>query len=84
MARIGRLGLPAAALWLAIQCPISIASRVQQPIVGAGAAARDHSTPGNPFTDEFGEYITDLLEEWKVPGVSIAVIDGQEVHAKVC
>ena len=38
----------------------------------------------NPFTDEFAEFARETLKEWKVPGVSIAVIDGEEVFAEVC
>ncbi|KAI9151671.1 D-aminopeptidase [Paramyrothecium foliicola] len=35
---------------------------------------------GNPLTDEFGQFVKGLLEEWKVPGLSIAVIDGDQVY----
>lgn len=38
---------------------------------------------GNPLTAEFGRYVTDLMDEWKVPGLSVAVIDGDEVYSQV-
>ncbi|CAM1502046.1 Fc.00g040300.m01.CDS01 [Cosmosporella sp. VM-42] len=36
----------------------------------------------NPLTGEFGDFVKDTLKEWKVPGVSIAVIDGEDVYAE--
>jgi CubicO group peptidase (beta-lactamase class C family) len=38
----------------------------------------------NPLTKEFDNFATETLDSWKVPGLSIAVIDGNEVFAKVC
>lgn len=37
----------------------------------------------NPLNDEFAKYVKETLEEWKVPGLSIAVIDGDEIFAEV-
>ncbi|KAK7426709.1 hypothetical protein QQZ08_006745 [Neonectria magnoliae] len=37
---------------------------------------------GNPLTEEFGKFAKETLEDWKVPGVSIAVIDGEDVFTK--
>jgi hypothetical protein len=37
----------------------------------------------NPLTPEFAEYVAGLLEDWKVPGMSIAVLDGDELYAEV-
>ncbi|KAL5592489.1 hypothetical protein FOBRF1_013515 [Fusarium oxysporum] len=36
----------------------------------------------NPLTEEFDNFVTETLDNWKVPGLSIAVIDGNEVFAK--
>ncbi|OAA37616.1 Beta-lactamase/transpeptidase-like protein [Metarhizium rileyi] len=36
----------------------------------------------SPFTAELDTYINGLLEEWNVPGLSVAVVDGQEVHSR--
>ncbi|UNI24699.1 hypothetical protein JDV02_010426 [Purpureocillium takamizusanense] len=45
---------------------------------GVGAALR----PQDPFTDEFLAFAEDIMEQWKVLGMSIAVVDGDEVFAK--
>lgn len=37
----------------------------------------------NPFTKEFGEFARKTLKEFSVPGVSIAVIDGDQIYAEV-
>ena len=37
----------------------------------------------NPLTPEFAEYVADVLEDWKVPGMSIAVLDGDGLYAEV-
>ncbi|KAK2666513.1 Beta-lactamase/transpeptidase-like [Fusarium oxysporum f. sp. vasinfectum] len=36
----------------------------------------------SPLTEEFDNFVTETLDIWKVPGLSIAVIDGNEVFAK--
>ncbi|KAL7951651.1 beta-lactamase/transpeptidase-like protein [Trichoderma barbatum] len=51
--------------------------REQKPISGIDSAAG-----GNPLTPEFGEFVREQLEKWKVPGVAVAVIDGDEVYAE--
>lgn len=38
---------------------------------------------GNPLSEEFGRYVTGLMGKWKVPGLSVAVIDGDEVYTQV-
>lgn len=38
---------------------------------------------GNPLTEEFGAFVKNMLEKWKVPGMSLAVIDGEDVYAEV-
>lgn len=39
---------------------------------------------GSLFTEEFAKFAKETLEEWKVPGVSIAVIDDEDVLTQVC
>ncbi|RFU73766.1 penicillin-binding [Trichoderma arundinaceum] len=55
------------------------AQNEQRPITshGSSAAAR-----GNPLTSAFADFARETLDEWKVPGVSVAVIDGDEVYAE--
>jgi hypothetical protein len=36
-----------------------------------------------PLTEEFGIFVKETLEKWKVPGMSLAVIDGEDVYAEV-
>ena len=38
----------------------------------------------NPFDTEFDELVIDDLANWHVPGLSIAVVSGDQVFAKVC
>ncbi|EFZ01955.1 beta-lactamase superfamily protein [Metarhizium robertsii] len=43
----------------------------------------DGHLPGrNPFDDKFGAFVKDTLDEWHVPGLSIAVIDHDQVFAE--
>jgi hypothetical protein len=36
------------------------------------------------FTEAFDSLVTQSIETWKVPGLSIAVVQDEEVCAKVC
>ncbi|KAF2665346.1 beta-lactamase/transpeptidase-like protein [Microthyrium microscopicum] len=36
----------------------------------------------NPLTKEFGTFVKETMEKWKVPGISLAVIDGENVYAE--
>lgn len=38
---------------------------------------------GNPLTREFGDFVRQKLDRWKVPGMSLAVVDGHDVNAQV-
>ena len=39
--------------------------------------------PASPFNEHFDEYTNKLLKDFYVPGISVAVIDGDEVFSKV-
>lgn len=42
------------------------------------------AVPGrNPLTDEFGDFVRQRLDRWKVPGMSLAVVDGHDIYAQV-
>lgn len=41
-------------------------------------------TDGNPFNTEVNEFVNDVMERWKIPGMSVAVIDGESVYTQVC
>lgn len=49
----------------------------QKPLTSHDAAS------ANPFTEKFNSYVAELMEEWKVPGFSIAVVDGDDIFSKV-
>lgn len=49
----------------------------QKPLAIATAGSR------NPFDDDLGNFIDDLMERWKIPGMSVAVVDGDDVYAEV-
>jgi len=36
------------------------------------------------FTAEFDSMVSKSMEHWKVPGLSIAIIDNASILAKVC
>jgi hypothetical protein len=42
-----------------------------------------HNDARNPLDETFDELVKTLLEEWHVPGMSVAVIDGDQTFAKV-
>ncbi|KAH7237881.1 beta-lactamase/transpeptidase-like protein [Fusarium solani] len=50
---------------------------------GATAQANDRSSVGkNPLTEDFASFVTETLDKWKVPGLSVAVVDGDQVFAE--
>lgn len=43
-----------------------------------------HAVSSKPYFDgAFDDYVKEVLEYWKVPGLSIAVVDGDDVYSKV-
>lgn len=56
----------------------------QADIDASEAPAPVEAVPAkNPLTEEFGKFAKEQLEQWKVPGVSLAIIDGQDIFAEV-
>jgi len=45
--------------------------------------ANTGATRTSCLTKEFGAFLEEALEKWKVPGMSLAVIDGEDVYAEV-
>lgn len=41
-------------------------------------------SPKSPFDDDFATFVNLTMTDFKVPGLSIAVIDGDDTFAKVC
>ena len=50
----------------------------------ASAGQKPLSRAGSPFDHGFDAYANGTMRHWKVPGLAIAVIDGDDVYAKVC
>ena len=42
-----------------------------------------HREKESPFTDSFDNLVSRKLDFWHVPGLSIAVVDGEETFSKV-
>ena len=36
----------------------------------------------NPFNDKLNHYISDVMDDWKLPGLSIAVVDGDNTYTQ--
>ena len=51
---------------------------LQVPFLG-----ESNSSPKSPFSKEFDGLAADLLERWHVPGLAIAVVDGEDTFSKV-
>lgn len=37
----------------------------------------------SPLTDDFNDFVLQILDHWHVPGFSIAVVNGNETFSKV-
>lgn len=72
------LPLVASVLGLAAVCVSATAQ--QKPLLDRPGV---NSGSSNPFTDEFADFAKKTINRWKVPGLSIAVIDGEDVYAEV-
>ena len=60
--------------FLALQS-VLVSAQYQVPLGG------EH---GSPFSYSFDELVSHNLDYWHVPGISIAVVDGNETYSKVC
>lgn len=41
------------------------------------------SSSKDPFNDELADFVGDVMNRWKIPGMSVAVVDGDHVYSKV-
>lgn len=41
------------------------------------------ATAENPLTEELAKFVKEKLDEWKVPGISVGVIDKDQVFTAV-
>ncbi|KAM3512228.1 hypothetical protein MY11210_004146 [Beauveria gryllotalpidicola] len=65
------------ALVLSALVAISFASEPRRLRLNETIKSNPH---GNPLTEEFNRYVKSLMDEWKVPGMSVAVIDDDQVN----
>ena len=47
-------------------------------------APSSQTSTNGPLTDTFSEYVHRIMNKWKVPGMSLAVVDGEDTYAAVC
>ena len=52
-------------------------------IEASPSSSSSSSSSSSPFTDNLTWYVNEVMDEWKVPGLAIAVIDGGHVHTEV-
>ncbi|KND87177.1 D-aminopeptidase [Tolypocladium ophioglossoides CBS 100239] len=67
-----RLGVP---IVIGLSGSVIATDSGQKPIV-------DSFTKKNPFDDAFAKFANMTLDKWKVPGLSIAVIDDEDIYAE--
>lgn len=43
-----------------------------------------HEVDHSPFTSDFDKFVVRLMSDWHVPGLAIAIVNGNETYSKVC
>ncbi|OAR02021.1 hypothetical protein LLEC1_01619 [Akanthomyces lecanii] len=82
MKRYSKLPLVAAALLTSAGLVAAVSGGAQAPLDQHQASSAS-SDPKSPFTSDFDEYVQQLLDEWKVAGLAIGVVDSKESYTKV-
>ncbi|KAJ4155971.1 hypothetical protein LMH87_001189 [Akanthomyces muscarius] len=47
-----------------------------------GATPSNSSTSNNPFNPAFARFANDVLKQWNVPGISLAVVEGGQIYSQ--
>ncbi len=42
-----------------------------------------HAGSQNPFNDELADFVGNVMDRWKIAGMSVAVVDGDDVYSEV-
>lgn len=50
-------------------------ARSQQPLA--------HAASQNPFNDDLADAVGNVMDRWKIAGMSVAVVDGDNVYSQV-
>lgn len=66
--------------WIASQCIVVVAAADQISLHDD----KQTSAAPSPLDDAFEEKVTWVIEHFKVPGVAVSVVRGNETFAKVC
>lgn len=56
---------------------------MEEQLQSTGNPPADDMAANNPLTEEFEKIVLDALKEWNVPGVSIAIVDNDQIYLKV-
>ncbi|KAI2610592.1 beta-lactamase/transpeptidase-like protein [Hypoxylon sp. NC1633] len=64
--------------------------RLGQKVLGVGQEGPEERTEqgasgrtnGNPLGDRFGTFVAEALDRWHVPGLAVAVVDGEDTWAE--
>ncbi|KAL8922714.1 MAG: hypothetical protein Q9208_005027 [Pyrenodesmia sp. 3 TL-2023] len=56
-----------------VSCSSSLSPRQQTPL---------GKQQSSPFSSDFDEHVAELLHRWRVPGLSIAIVDGNDTFSK--
>lgn len=44
---------------------------------------KDSHAGHNPLNDDIAEFIGEVMDRWKIAGMSVAVVDGDDVYSQV-
>ncbi len=82
MTRYSKLPLVATALLTSAGLVAAVRAGAQAPLDHhqPSSASSDQKTP---FTSELDGYVQELLDEWKVAGLAIGIVDSKESYTKV-
>lgn len=56
---------------------------VRQEVLSGGGMAGEGNGGDGPLNEEFGAFTRERLERWHVPGIAVAVVDGEETWTQV-
>ncbi|KAL7622529.1 hypothetical protein AAE478_008036 [Parahypoxylon ruwenzoriense] len=71
-----------AALLLLLAAGPPAPALAEQKVLLPGGGDGDGDEGNSPFDDGFGTFAREALERWHVPGVAVAVVDGDEMWAE--
>lgn len=75
----------AAVLGLGLLASAALAQQQGQKVLSAPAGSGGDEKEGatRPFDSDFEAFAKEALDRWHVPGVAVAVVDGEDIWAEV-